>query len=292
MRAATALREHARQRASVRNLSLFRKVVLALGLIALPVAAVLAWSVHIAANQAEARRTLDQDLIGPIKQAEELRDEVTVLHLGLLTQSQASGPLTPAVGSAAEASSAKMRLNSLEADIPRVLDAMPQAIPLDLASIRSAFAAYDADLRAILDAATSDAAPDLPTAIDKYNRVSSGLRAIIDDLSARYAFRARAVMDDSTQARNVVVSFSLGTICIMLLGALQAARVIARPVTALTYQMNRLAAGETDIDMRGLDRSDEVGAMTRAVQIFRDNMIARRQGRKFSRKRIFNSMPR
>ena len=42
--------------------------------------------------------------------------------------------------------------------------------------------------------------------------------------------------------------------------------------------MNQLAAGDTDLPVPGTERRDEVGAMARAVEVFRANVIARRQG--------------
>jgi methyl-accepting chemotaxis protein len=61
-----------------------------------------------------------------------------------------------------------------------------------------------------------------------------------------------------------------------LLGAATAfliGRSIARPVVAMTGTMQTLAAGDTALAVPGVDRVDEIGAMARAVQVFRDNMI-------------------
>ena len=49
--------------------------------------------------------------------------------------------------------------------------------------------------------------------------------------------------------------------------------VIARPLARLTEAMRVLAAGDTVIRMPARDRRDELGAMSRALQIFRDAMI-------------------
>ncbi|OWV72180.1 chemotaxis protein [Rhizobium sp. R634] len=50
---------------------------------------------------------------------------------------------------------------------------------------------------------------------------------------------------------------------------------IAGPMAELRQRMTRLAEGDTDSDISGLDRHDEVGQMAKAVSVFRDNAIER-----------------
>ncbi len=50
---------------------------------------------------------------------------------------------------------------------------------------------------------------------------------------------------------------------------------ISRPVLALSRTMRRLAEGDTAVELKGADRKDEIGEMSRAVAVFRDNMIER-----------------
>ncbi len=51
------------------------------------------------------------------------------------------------------------------------------------------------------------------------------------------------------------------------------ARRVARPLAAMTEVMGRLADGELALDVPALDRSDEVGAMAKAVQVFKQNAV-------------------
>ncbi len=46
---------------------------------------------------------------------------------------------------------------------------------------------------------------------------------------------------------------------------------VIRPMTGMTGVMARLAGGNLDIEIPSLNRADEVGAMARAVQVFREN---------------------
>ncbi|MFQ5575988.1 MAG: ATP-binding protein [Anaerolineae bacterium] len=51
--------------------------------------------------------------------------------------------------------------------------------------------------------------------------------------------------------------------------------LISSPIHAMTDLMRRLAHGDLTIQVGGLNRGDEIGAMARAVEVFRDNAIAK-----------------
>ncbi|WP_436642830.1 methyl-accepting chemotaxis protein [Microbaculum sp. FT89] len=52
-------------------------------------------------------------------------------------------------------------------------------------------------------------------------------------------------------------------------------RTVTRPVLTLTAQMSELANGDTALAVQGVDRSDEIGAMAKTVEVFRANAIER-----------------
>ncbi|MFN3615535.1 MAG: methyl-accepting chemotaxis protein, partial [Rubrimonas sp.] len=57
--------------------------------------------------------------------------------------------------------------------------------------------------------------------------------------------------------------------------AVPLSRSISRPVNARTARMGRLAAGDTEVRAPGTERTDEIGAMARAVETFREAAIER-----------------
>ncbi len=64
----------------------------------------------------------------------------------------------------------------------------------------------------------------------------------------------------------------------LLLGALIAylvGRGIIRPVSGMTAAMSRLAAGETAVEIPSRDARDEMGAMAKAVEMFKQNAVER-----------------
>jgi methyl-accepting chemotaxis protein len=52
---------------------------------------------------------------------------------------------------------------------------------------------------------------------------------------------------------------------------------IAKPIIAMTEAMRRLAGGDKAVEIPGVERVDEVGAMAAAVQVFKENMIKAEQ---------------
>jgi methyl-accepting chemotaxis protein len=54
-------------------------------------------------------------------------------------------------------------------------------------------------------------------------------------------------------------------------------RGVIAPITRITRATDRLSAGDLAVDVPALQRNDEVGAMARAVQVFKDNAIEMRR---------------
>lgn len=61
-------------------------------------------------------------------------------------------------------------------------------------------------------------------------------------------------------------------VCFQILANLAASAII-RPMNRLNDEMSRLAKGDRTITVSGIKRGDEVGAMARAVQVFKENAI-------------------
>jgi methyl-accepting chemotaxis protein len=68
---------------------------------------------------------------------------------------------------------------------------------------------------------------------------------------------------------------SIGTILILIIGvflALILGRGMSRPIAAITTTMNHLSSGDMQVTIPGGDRTDELGAMAKAVDVFRRAM--------------------
>ncbi|MGU9978406.1 methyl-accepting chemotaxis protein [Phreatobacter sp. HK31-P] len=74
--------------------------------------------------------------------------------------------------------------------------------------------------------------------------------------------------------RNLIIISLLVLLAVGVLGYL-VAQTLTRPIVALVSDMGELARGKHDIPLSGLERGDEIGLMSRAVGVFRDNAIKR-----------------
>jgi len=111
-------------------------------------------------------------------------------------------------------------------------------------TMRPQFAAIDADLQQAQQALTADFA------------------------AVRTATAQSIWQTTLSQAGLAAVGLVLGALFAMLIG-----RSIVRPVAGMTAAMARLASGDRDVAIPAQEDKDEIGAMAKAVGVFRESMI-------------------
>ncbi len=84
------------------------------------------------------------------------------------------------------------------------------------------------------------------------------------------------VIEDAAMGRAVAIAAFLLLALVAIL-VLALSRLVTRPIARVTAVMQSLAEGNTDIHIPGLSKTDEIGAMARAVSVFRDNSVRIRQ---------------
>jgi methyl-accepting chemotaxis protein len=77
-------------------------------------------------------------------------------------------------------------------------------------------------------------------------------------------------------ARNALL-WAAGLIALLCACAVPLARGLARPIKAITTTMSELADGRLDVAIPGIGRGDEIGAMAKALAIFKANAVEREQ---------------
>ena len=110
--------------------------------------------------------------------------------------------------------------------------------------------------------------------------LSSQLSSSINSMIANQ----REAATSSSQAMDQLMTFSqmllvvvsvISLIVVVLITFFVVHRGLMKPLEFLISAMGKVADGDTDIDLPGGSRKDEIGAMIRAVRVFRDNSIAR-----------------
>lgn len=81
----------------------------------------------------------------------------------------------------------------------------------------------------------------------------------------------------SNKIANMLVFAGIAILVGLLAMTFFVALIIVKPIDVLTKQMGTLAAGDTDIEIEGKDRSDEIGHMAESVEVFRQNIVKARE---------------
>jgi signal transduction histidine kinase len=96
----------------------------------------------------------------------------------------------------------------------------------------------------------------------------------LTNLTVVRAAEASDLATRTYQAARTVIVLVIGVAALSLLGAVNyITRVISGPLLALAARMRSLAVGETNADISGARRADEIGEMARALLVFRANAI-------------------
>jgi methyl-accepting chemotaxis protein len=106
-----------------------------------------------------------------------------------------------------------------------------------------------------------------------YAKVDPHLLALTTSVNQRHATTLAQIEADRAWTRKLL-GWSIGFV-VVIVGCLSwiVARQVSRPVIVMTGAMTRLATGDKTVAIQGTDRRDEIGAMARAVQVFKDNAI-------------------
>ena len=274
-------RHYGKLGAAFSGLSLVRKVALIPALTLLLMGLLLAFAVQMGQRNTMVLRAMDREVFEPLSRAQTLKDEITLLHTRLFALlSNGTNESDPAAEKAG-ADAIIAQLNVVAANVVGFIDIRGTVLPPVAAQMRRDFAAYAAKVRDTAGFAAYDASYGALLAggaDEDFGRLHADLDALVQALAQRRVALVKAAVGNSLNAQQLLLGLGLGATALALLGSAIVGRGIARPVLRLTGLMNQLAGGDTDLIVPGTDRQDEVGAMARAVEVFRANAIARRQG--------------
>jgi len=110
---------------------------------------------------------------------------------------------------------------------------------------------------------------------DENRAVRTALNKDLDALATVYAERGKRIAERTTvnSALSLVLT-CLGGIALVLvvIGVIIIARSIARPLSIITSTIKRVAEGAENVEVPHAGRADEIGALARAIEIFRQAM--------------------
>ncbi|MCB8821257.1 methyl-accepting chemotaxis protein [Microvirga rosea] len=118
-----------------------------------------------------------------------------------------------------------------------------------------------------------------PMSADEWVSKATGaidtIRVLKRELGSAAGQAVSAAYDATTREIAWAASVLVLSLAIAAFGLWIAIHRIARPVTSLTEVMGHLASGRLDARIDNTGRSDEIGAMARAVEVFKQNAVER-----------------
>ena len=135
---------------------------------------------------------------------------------------------------------------------------------------------YESTVRDVLDVGRTD--PPMATMMlgqtdDSFTAIELNIRRILDAVIAQ----SYSIVEElSFATKRETLSLATGLVaCFLLSMAAMAfvARSIVKPITAITYAMQKLSTGDTAVRLDYADRADEIGRMIEAIEIFRRNAL-------------------
>jgi signal transduction histidine kinase len=178
----------------------------------------------------------------------------------------------------ASAEEARHNTETIEKTIPVMSDLADNDLQrMALQRLKTRTAALSDGLSKLSDELT-DRTELLHTTIDAAQAEATGA---VDELSGKMREREQAAQATFDQALSDI-SRRVLTIAVMFLGVILSAGVlialsIRLPLQQIMTSMRAITMGDFEREVQGIHARDEVGAMARAVEVFRENAIARRK---------------
>jgi methyl-accepting chemotaxis protein len=112
----------------------------------------------------------------------------------------------------------------------------------------------------------------LMEAVPTFRRVDTALTALVDQQNKDLATAAdRAESRFGVVVRTMVTVTAVGIVIALALSLLIIRIQVTRPLKGMTATMETLAGGKLEVLIEGIDRRDEIGAMARSVEVFKQN---------------------
>jgi len=146
--------------------------------------------------------------------------------------------------------------------------------PSAKADLRQKLDAYQRDFMAWMETANevANAQRETSAAYAAIEPITEQIQKTVKELNAN----ASAANQQSRADTALQMQAAIVLIALLVSGfAWWIGRSIARPVTAITGVMGQLAQGNLEVAVPGSNRNDELGAMAKAVLVFRDSAIER-----------------
>jgi methyl-accepting chemotaxis protein len=260
----------------VNNTPLSLKVFFAPALVMVFMIGMAVVSYYGASQQRGALQNITGVTLAKSETAESASDAITMAHVNLFRLISWSANSTDAK----KAKESAQRVQQNLGNATRFLDKLASfAMEVDektaLEAVRAALRGYQEGVKSVIDMAEADVATALIFMVDaeqKFDQLQTQIDRmdeVLDRITARTVSQAEAGADSAAQLFFSLLGLALLLAAVVTFGV---ARLIARPIVGMTKAMTALADGNKQTDVVGAERKDEIGAMAKAVLVFKENM--------------------
>jgi len=114
----------------------------------------------------------------------------------------------------------------------------------------------------------------LRDAVPTFRRIDAALTTLVDQQNDDFAADAsEAATRAAVVTRTMIVVTLVGVALALTLSLLIIRIQVTRPLKAMARLMETLAGGQLELAVEGIDRRDEIGAMARSVEVFKQNAL-------------------
>ena len=110
---------------------------------------------------------------------------------------------------------------------------------------------------------------------DTFEAVDGDLQSLSAAISYTASNMSTQLYSDAEWTESIVIIITLAALVFSTFVAVVVGQSIVRAIKSITDGMQRLSAGETNVEIGYRDRYDEIGRMVDAIEIFRRNIIER-----------------
>jgi methyl-accepting chemotaxis protein len=146
----------------------------------------------------------------------------------------------------------------------------------DLEALRGKLAQYQSTAKDVLDVGSTDAPMAtmmLGQTDDRFTNIENDVRKILTTISAQ----SNSIVGDLSAATwTETLSLAIGLLVCLVFSLVVIgfiAKSIIKPITSITNVMQKLSTGDTGVELNYRGRSDEIGRMIEAIEIFRKNAL-------------------
>lgn len=144
-----------------------------------------------------------------------------------------------------------------------------------LSELELEYQGWTTDIQLVLGLAKGNQIPTLEK-IERHENRLVKLIHTVTNVSAKDAKTAIETAGASMKSSMMwVMALALGVVVVGSIGAFLMAKSLSQPLVKLVVAAEQLNAGETDIQFSGSARTDEIGAVSRAIASFRDSVKER-----------------